>query len=94
MLEGVRSNANRGVISYLSGFDFFGFDVMLAGWGLSNNGLHPSIMETVDVKVLTIDQCKRQIEKVTRKKFQVTSQIICTMAKPYGLIQPVSIFLI
>ncbi|XP_011495566.1 PREDICTED: uncharacterized protein LOC105360372 [Ceratosolen solmsi marchali] len=57
----------------------------MAGWGISNDNNTPAIMETVELKVLSIAECEDKIERLHGSRVPVNYRQICSSADPYAL---------
>ncbi|XP_011495584.1 PREDICTED: trypsin delta/gamma-like [Ceratosolen solmsi marchali] len=87
--EAVTHRITPATVSTLSNSDFVGYDVVVTGWGQSNDGFNPRYMEKIDVKVLSKTNCENKIQMASGKLVPLDSRFICTSVTPFGLLQPV-----
>jgi hypothetical protein len=69
----------------------YGWNVITAGWGTSNDGTVSEHMETVQLTILTKRQCNKQVNECGNVRTKIPDSIICTVAQPFALIGNVSI---
>jgi hypothetical protein len=63
----------------------------VAGWGKKANGEIPRFLETVELKVLTTEECENKIEKGYGSRIILDDRYICTAANPLALLNSVSV---
>jgi hypothetical protein len=63
----------------------------MPGWGLSNTGEIPEILEAASLKILRNYQCENICLKLEGIRVPLHSRILCTAARPFVLMQFVSI---
>ncbi|XP_011495230.1 PREDICTED: trypsin beta-like [Ceratosolen solmsi marchali] len=74
-------------ISALSNDDLYGHEVVVIGWGISNNHVASMTLQTVNLRVLSINDCKSKLRRLTGERIGFQGRNLCTAADPYALIQ-------
>ncbi|XP_011495569.1 PREDICTED: venom serine protease-like [Ceratosolen solmsi marchali] len=80
-----------GLITNVSNAIFHGLDAEIVGWGITNNGKHPKIMNKATVNIITIETCEAIIERLHGAKLVVDARFLCSLANPYILMDKVNI---
>jgi hypothetical protein len=90
LIDRVPNEISPVVLSSLTTRNLYGSDVVVAGWGNTNNGDIPGFMETVKLKVLANRECEQRAWKLQGKSFPIHERLLCTAANPYALLSYVS----
>ncbi|XP_011498162.1 PREDICTED: mite allergen Der f 3-like [Ceratosolen solmsi marchali] len=86
------ANVEPVVLTTLNDDNLIGSNVVIASWGLGNDGVLCTHLQTVQLRVLTREQCQREIEASEGEEIgPVPHSVICTKANPYALLGGVNI---
>ncbi|XP_011496169.1 PREDICTED: trypsin beta-like, partial [Ceratosolen solmsi marchali] len=84
------TQVNETIIPALVSFDdnsnLVGLDAVIAGWGKLTDGLNPNILHTVNVRIISRDDCETIAYRVVQRYVYISERYLCTLAEPYALI--------
>ncbi|XP_011495592.1 PREDICTED: chymotrypsin-2-like [Ceratosolen solmsi marchali] len=65
--------------------EFYGLNVTIVGWGISNTGQTASLLQMITVNILSNARCGERVSNLERRTISFHDRLFCTASEPYGL---------
>jgi hypothetical protein len=66
----------------LTNAELYGLEVLVAGWGRSNDGEIPFVMETGTLTVLSKEECEERAQRLQGPDIIIHESVLCTASEP------------
>lgn len=80
-----RVDVTIATLTSLNNQQLHGKKAMIAGWGLTKEGEIQNILQKATVKILSPEECTREIRLITNFSFTLGKHQLCSWSNPYVL---------